>query len=107
MLDIGSIAGTEEHPAINGRRVHLDSKRFGQLFLQHPNVRLCLSGHLHQIDRADYRGVTYLTNPAVCGNWWKGKHLGAFGEMYTVLDLHPDGTFDYQHVSYGWTPEDK
>ena len=45
-----------------------------------------------------------MTNPAVCGGWWKGLHRGVFGEMYTLLDLHADGTFDVEHVDYGWTP---
>jgi 3',5'-cyclic AMP phosphodiesterase CpdA len=104
-LDRGGIGGTPQAPALAGRRCHLDVKRLGQLFEKHPNVKLCVSGHLHQIDRADYRGVTYVTNPAVCGNWWKGDHLGAFGEMYTMLDLHADGTFEIERVDYGWTPE--
>jgi hypothetical protein len=70
--------------------------------VKHPNVKLCVSGHLHQIDRADYRGVTYVTSPAVCGGWWAGNHVDIFGEMYTILDLHADGTFDIDYVDYGW-----
>ena len=35
---------------------------------------------------------------------WKGLHRGIWGEMYTLLDLHPDGTFDVEYVDYGWTP---
>ena len=85
--------------------MHVDVQRLGQLFRKHPNVKLCISGHLHQIDRAEYRGVTYLSNPAVSGGWWNGKHLGTFGEMYTVLDLMPDGTFEHRYVSYGWKAE--
>jgi 3',5'-cyclic AMP phosphodiesterase CpdA len=104
-LDIGAPSGTKEYPALNPRRVHLDAKRIGQLLLKHPNVKLCLSGHLHQIDRADYRGTTFLTNPAISGSWWKGKHLGAFGEMYTLLDLSPNGSFTPHHIPYGWQPQ--
>jgi 3',5'-cyclic AMP phosphodiesterase CpdA len=104
-LDRGAIGGTAAAPALAGNRCHLDVKRLGQLFEKHPHVKLCVSGHLHQIDRAEYRGITYMTNPAVCGGWWKGDHLGAFGEMYTLLDLHPDGRFEVERVDYGWTPE--
>ena len=103
-LDAGRIGGTPDAPALAVRRCHLDVKRIGQLFARHPNVKLCISGHLHQIDRAAYLGVTYITNPAVCGNWWKGLYRDVFGEMYTLLDLHADGTFDVQYVDYGWTP---
>lgn len=104
LLDPGKIGGTPEAPALAVRRCHMDVKRIGALFASHPNVKLCVSGHLHQIDRAEYNGVTYITNPAVCGDWWKGKHRGLFGEMYTVIDLHADGTFEYEHVDYGWEP---
>ena len=86
------------------RRVHTDVKRIGALFAKHPHVKICVSGHLHEIDRAEFMGVTYLNNPAVCGDWWKGLHRGVFGEMYTMLDLHPDGTFDIHRIDYGWTP---
>lgn len=103
-LDEGRISGTPEAPALAVRRSHLDVKKFGALFKKYRNVKLCVSGHLHEIDRADYLGVTYATNPAVCGNWWQGLHRGVFGEMYTVIDLHPDGTFDIERVDYGWVP---
>jgi 3',5'-cyclic AMP phosphodiesterase CpdA len=88
-----------------GRGCHADFVALNGLFLKHGNVKLCVSGHLHQIDRAEYRGITYVTNPAVSGAWWRGEHLAAFGEMYTLLDLHADGTFDLRHVDYGWTPQ--
>ena len=104
-LDTGRIGGTPEAPAMAVRRTHTDVKRIGALFAKHPNVKLCVSGHLHEIDRADFLGVTYLNNPAVCGNWWSpGLHRGFFGEMYSLLDLHPDGTLDVQRIDYGWEP---
>ena len=102
-LDRGRIGGTTTQPALAVRRCHLDVKKIGQLFVKHPNVKLCVSGHLHQIDRADYRGVSYLTNPAVCGGWWTGYRMDVFGAGYTMLDLHADGTFDIDYVDYGWT----
>jgi 3',5'-cyclic-AMP phosphodiesterase len=102
LLDTGRIGGTPEAPAFAVRRSHTDVKRIGKLFSQHPNVKLCISGHLHQIDRAEYRGVTYMSNPAVSGGWWKGKHLDAFGPMYTMYDLNADGTFVVQYADYGW-----
>ncbi len=103
-LDPGRIGGTPEAPAMAVRRVHTDVKRIGALFAKHPHVKLCISGHLHEIDRAEFMGVTYLNNPAVCGDWWKGLHRGVFGEMYTMLDLHADGAFDVHRIDYGWTP---
>lgn len=103
-LDSGRIGGTPDAPALAVRRTHLDVKRIGALFARHPHVKVCVSGHLHEINRAEYLGVTYLNNPAVCGSWWQGLHRDVFGEMYTMIDLHPDGTFDVERIDYGWEP---
>jgi len=52
--------------------MHVDAAKIKDLFAKHKNVKLCLSGHLHLVDRVDYNGVTYLCDGAVCGGWWKG-----------------------------------
>ncbi len=72
------------------------------LFLQHPNVKICLSGHTHMVDRVDYNGVSYLCGGAVCGAWWLGRHQD-FDPGYQVIDLFPDGTFKREYVAWGWT----
>ncbi len=82
--------------------MHTDCVRLKNLFAKHPNVKLCLSGHLHLVDRVDYNGVTYLCNGAVCGSWWNGRHKDC-EEGYAILDLYDDGSFDHQYVKYGWT----
>ncbi|MGB9673273.1 MAG: metallophosphoesterase family protein [Anaerolineales bacterium] len=79
--------------------VHIDARRFRQLFLKNPNIRVCLSGHTHQHERVDYLGVTYLTNGAVCGNWWMGSYMD-FPPAYVIVDLYEDGTVRSQFVSY-------
>ncbi|HEY1858757.1 MAG TPA: metallophosphoesterase, partial [Gemmataceae bacterium] len=56
--------------------MHIDARRIRDLFLQHPNVKLCLSGHIHLQDRVEYNGVTYVCNGAVSGNWWRGAYQG-------------------------------
>jgi 3',5'-cyclic AMP phosphodiesterase CpdA len=66
------------------------------------NVKLCLSGHMHQVDEVEYLGITFCCNGAVCGNWWTGQYL-EFPEGYGIVDLHPDGTFQNRYVTYGWT----
>jgi 3',5'-cyclic AMP phosphodiesterase CpdA len=65
------------------------------------NVKLALSGHMHQVDQVEYLGITFCCNGAVCGNWWKGPHL-EFPEGYGIVDLYPDGTFESRYVTYGW-----
>lgn len=86
---------------LGGSLMHTDAMKIAELFLKHPNVKLCLSGHLHLVDRVDYNGVAYLCDGAVSGAWWKGRHFQC-GEGYALVDLYDDGTFDRQYVEYGW-----
>lgn len=65
------------------------------------NVRLCLSGHIHQRDRVEFQGPTFINDGAVCGSWWRGPHHGV-KEGFGVFDCKPDGTFDYHYHDYGW-----
>jgi 3',5'-cyclic-AMP phosphodiesterase len=105
ILSVTALLGTPEKDTtdykVAGAVLHVDSNKIRALFAKHPNVKLCISGHMHRIDRADYLGVTYLCNGAVSGNWWKGAHYEC-NEGYAVLDLHTDGAFDHQYVKFGW-----
>jgi len=65
------------------------------------NVRLCLSGHIHQLDRIEYRGMTLICDGAVCGNWWKGPREGV-KEGFGQIELWPDGKVDHVYCDYGW-----
>lgn len=49
--------------ALLGGLVHVDHPRFQELFTQHPNVKACLSGHLHVVERIDFGGVTDFLRP--------------------------------------------
>ena len=71
------------------------------LFRRHPNVNVCLSGHLHLVDDLTYLGVRYLCNGAVCGGWWKGAYQ-EFGPAYALLDFYDDGSVENQLVAYGY-----
>lgn len=86
---------------VSGWLMHTDHVRLKDLFARHPNVKLCVSGHTHLLDRVDYNGVSYLCNGAVSGNWWKGRHKDC-DEGYALIDLYDDGSFDHQYVKYGW-----
>jgi 3',5'-cyclic-AMP phosphodiesterase len=86
---------------VPGMWMHTDARKIKDLFRLAGNVRLCLSGHMHMVDRVDYLGTTYLCNGAVCGNWWGGR----FQETepgYALVDIYSDGTFDREYVTYGW-----
>lgn len=98
--------------------IFIDAWRMVHLFQQHPNVRLSLSGHMHMCDRVEFQGLTHICGGAVCGNWWRPSHLHRTRRPsdpedmvrpmrahpgYGLLDLHPDGRFDYQYVRYPLT----
>lgn len=80
--------------------MHSDGLQLQQLFLKHPNVKLCLSGHTHLVDRLDYTGVSYFCNGAVSGAWWKGAWQGC-EPGYALVNLYDDGSFEREYVVYG------
>ncbi|MGH7244768.1 MAG: metallophosphoesterase family protein [Phycisphaerales bacterium] len=90
------------HPAL----MCIDYAKAKKLFLENPQVKIALSGHMHLQDRVDYCGVSYFCNGAVCGNWWKGAHREC-GEGYAIVDLFDDGSFENRYVGYGWKAETK
>ncbi len=87
---------------IPGSWVHIDARRIKDLFYKHPNVRLCLSGHMHLADEITYLGVKYACNGAVCGNWWDGSYH-EFGPAYALVDLYDDGSTNVSLTGYGWS----
>jgi 3',5'-cyclic-AMP phosphodiesterase len=89
----------ERNWSVPGASMHIDALRLKDLFFRHPNVKVCLSGHLHLIDDVTYLGVRYLCNGAVCGGWWKGKHQ-EFDPAYAVLDFYDDGHVDNTIFTY-------
>lgn len=84
---------------MTGGDMHTDTAKIIKLFNQHPNVKLCLSGHVHLRDKVLYNNVTYICNGAVSGAWWEGnKRETAPG--YGLIDLYADGSFDERYVNY-------
>jgi 3',5'-cyclic AMP phosphodiesterase CpdA len=86
---------------LGGGNMHTDAARIIGLFDRHPNVRLCLSGHIHLNEQVSYNGVTYISNGAVSGNWWNGKHFRT-DNGYALVNLYDDGSFDNEYFTYGW-----
>ncbi|MCW5767437.1 MAG: metallophosphoesterase [Phycisphaeraceae bacterium] len=89
---------------VSGGLMLTDMARVVKLFGENPQVKLALSGHMHRNERLDYRGVTYICDGAVSGNWWKGAHHEC-NEGYGLLDLNDDGTLGYRYTNYGWKVE--
>lgn len=72
-----------------------------ELFRKHRCVKACISGHIHQVDRVEFEGVTYLCGGAVSGAWWKGRNQMC-EPGFNVLDLYPDGRVEASYVETGW-----
>ncbi|SFW69229.1 metallophosphoesterase family protein [Chitinophaga sancti] len=82
-----------------GGDMHTDTASIISLFYKHPNVKLCLSGHIHLRDKVVYNNVTYICNGAVSGAWWEGNRRET-PPGYGVIDLYADGSFTEQYVNY-------
>ena len=83
------------------RQMCRDALELVQLFARH-NVRLALSGHTHRVDRVEYRGVTFICAGAVSGNWWRERAYRGFPAGFSVVDLYPDGAFDFRFQETEW-----
>jgi 3',5'-cyclic-AMP phosphodiesterase len=94
---------TNDKFVVPGGKMFLDNVAVKNLLRNHPNVKLCISGHIHLRDRVEYMGLPYLCNGAVCGDYWKGNSDGECDPGYTLIDLFENGTFAYQYVPYGWS----
>jgi 3',5'-cyclic AMP phosphodiesterase CpdA len=84
---------------VPGAWMHVDARRIKDLFRRHPQVKVCLSGHIHLVDDVTYLGVRYLCNGAVCGAWWKGRYQ-EFDPAYALVDFYDDGTVENRIVTY-------
>ena len=82
-----------------GGWMHTDAKQISEVFNQHKNVKLAVSGHIHLTDRVDYNGVSYCCNGAVSGRWWFGKYQHTEAG-YAIIDLYDNGSFTNTYVSY-------
>lgn len=84
---------------ILGGSLHTDNAKIIDLFYQHPNVKLCLSGHIHLRDKVVYNDVTFICNGAVSGAWWEGNNRQT-APGYGLIDLYADGSFQESYVKY-------
>ncbi len=79
--------------------MHTDFLALKKIFQHYPNIKLCISGHIHLQDELNYLGIKYYCNGAVSGNWWKGP-FQEFAPAYAVFELHDDGSFHRTMVNY-------
>jgi 3',5'-cyclic AMP phosphodiesterase CpdA len=82
-----------------GGDMHTDVAKIINLFNKHPQVKLCLSGHIHLRDKVVYNKQTYICDGAVSGAWWNGNKRETV-PGYGLIDLHADGSFSEEYVPY-------
>lgn len=82
-----------------GAWTHIDARRLWKLFWQHRNVKICLSGHSHQIEDLKYHGINYLNDGAISGDWWNGAYMDS-PPGYMSLNLYADGSVTTEFIVY-------
>lgn len=99
--------GNEEAKAMAPGMVLRDVKDLRHLLERH-GVKALLQGHSHRTEDYIYRGVAYLTSPAVSSCWWGGTWNG-FPQGYTVFTCH-DERLTWERINFPWEhqlePED-
>ncbi len=79
--------------------MHTDFMQLKKIFIKYPNIKVCLSGHIHLQDELDYLDIKYYCNGAISGNWWKGS-FQEFAPAYAVFELFDDGSSKRTMVKY-------
>jgi Icc protein len=68
--------------------------------LEQHNTLAVLQGHTHINEVIRFRGISYVTSGAVCGNWWHGTRWG-IPEGFTVVSLR-EGKINWRYETYGF-----
>jgi 3',5'-cyclic AMP phosphodiesterase CpdA len=100
----------------------MDAHRLLTLMRRHPNVKAVFAGHIHVLERIEYRGVAHICSGAVSGGWWRtyeanqqrSRNRARPGELtpelrspraangFMVVDLFSDGTFENRYEAVPW-----
>jgi 3',5'-cyclic AMP phosphodiesterase CpdA len=106
LFDGKKVQNDIDHWDLGGAALHTDALRLKDLFYRRGNVKVCLTGHIHMLDRVDYLGTSHICCGAVSGDKWNPQHPARqeCQPGYGLLDLFSDGTFDYNYQVYGWRP---
>lgn len=79
--------------------LHTDARKIKTLFKKFPNVKACLSGHIHLQDEVNYLGIKYYCNGAISGDWWSGPFQD-FAPAYALFDFYNDGSVERTMIEY-------
>lgn len=105
--NIGQIDGNPDAKAMTAGMVVTDNRALREILERH-KVKAVLQGHSHRQEDFNYRGVNYLTSPAVSAAWWGGNWTGN-PPGYTVFTCEGE-ILTWERVFYPWQyhlePED-
>lgn len=79
--------------------MHTDFLSLRKIFANTPQLKCCISGHIHMQDELTYQGIKYYCNGAVCGNWWKGA-FNNFEPAYALMEFYDDGRTKRTIINY-------
>lgn len=79
--------------------MHTDFLALKKIFTKYPNIKVCISGHIHLQDEVEYLGIKYYCNGAVSGNWWGGA-FQEFEPAYALMEFFNDGTVKRTMIKY-------
>jgi Icc protein len=85
---------------VPGAWMHIDAVELIKLFYAHPNVKACISGHMHLLDQVIYNNVSYYCNGSVCGSWWKDETYHQTKAGYAMMNLYDDGSVEREYLHY-------
>lgn len=85
---------------VPGAWMHTDAKSLVNLFFNHKNIKVCISGHIHLVETLVYHDVHYHCSGAVCGNWWNDEPYELTNKGYALFELFDDGTHTFKYVEY-------
>ncbi len=88
---------------VSGALMHSDSHEVQAILREYPQVKLCISGHLHLLDSIRYDNIDYLGAGAVSGNWWNSETFRQTHCGFCVFSLYPDGSYQREYHEYSWS----
>ncbi len=88
---------------VSGALMHSDSHEVQAILREYPQVKLCISGHLHLMDSMRYDNIDYLGAGAVSGNWWNSENFRQTPCGFCVFNLYPDGSYQREYHEYSWS----
>lgn len=87
---------------VPGAWMHIDAKKIIRLLYEYRHVKVCLSGHIHLLEKVVYNNIHYYCSGAVSGNWWGKTPYEQTANGWAYIELFENGTHTYQYIHLDW-----